>query len=679
MNKDIKPTSPITVDTLPTLPTEITSTTWYQDSVNNTDLVNVGGDNWKMTLFECYNQKKGVYEIELVKTKIDLLTQFGKRPPKSEGVGGKGEDYSQHMTETVNDINILVNKKTGTLVQTDKDGKETGVVLGDDVFTGKSGKYYKLHKFFREYYRSGNVFMHRFDANLQSSDIQKMARTFGFSAEAAATVIPANYVVLNPADIQLTGSLSFAEGVYSKTLSDYELVRLRNPQSTEEKELVKSLPEDIQAQLKNKTAKQILIPLDPDRINAVFYKKQDYEPFAVPMGYPVLDDINSKAEMKKIDMAIARTMQQAILLVTMGTTPDQGGINQKNLDAMQKLFQNQSVGRVLIADYTTKAEFVIPNIGSLLDPRKYDVLDRDIRVGLNNILVGENEKFANQSIKVKIFIERLKQAREVFINEFLYPEIKRVCRQLGFKNYPVPYFDDIDLRDNLQYARIYTRLLELGLLTPEEGVDAIEKGRLPDKETSLEDQEEYRKLRDKGFYEPMMGAPYTQKSMQDKTIKSQEKLGKEKMKQSAKMPGPNGVQKQAGRPSGTSDVPQEKERAPTDIQNPTEVKAYFSLEKIKENLISAQKLNIEVEKELRKKHGIRKMSRKQKGVAEQICETIIANENPEDWYDLIDKYLEKPINYNEDRVQEIQSISMEHQVDYYLASILYASKRQKEK
>ena len=72
MNKDIKPTSPITVDTLPTLPTEITSTTWYQDSVNNTDLVNVGGDNWKMTLFECYNQKKGVYEIELVKTNIFL-------------------------------------------------------------------------------------------------------------------------------------------------------------------------------------------------------------------------------------------------------------------------------------------------------------------------------------------------------------------------------------------------------------------------------------------------------------------------------------------------------------------------------------------------------------------------------------------------------------------------------
>ena len=52
---------------------------------------------------------------------------------------------------------------------------------------------------------------------------------------------------------------------------------------------------------------------------AVFYKKQDYEPFAVPMGYPVLEDINWKQEMKQMDMAVARTTNQAILLITMGT------------------------------------------------------------------------------------------------------------------------------------------------------------------------------------------------------------------------------------------------------------------------------------------------------------------------------------------------------------------------
>jgi hypothetical protein len=319
------------------------------------------------------------------------------------------------------------------------------------------------------------------------------------------------------------------------------------------------------------------------------------------------------------------------------------------------------------------------------------VLDADIRAGLNNILVGENEKFANQSIKVKIFIERLKQAREIFINEFLYPEIKRVCRELGFKNYPVPYFDDIDLRDSLQYARIYTRLLELGLLTPEEGMDAIEKGRLPDKETSLEHQQDYRQQRNKGFYEPILGGPNTQEKMADKqmnhqsnmqheNLKSQEKMGKEKAKEEKVGGGPvvkKVVKKENGRPAGSEGIPQDNERAPTDRQNPSEVKAYFSMEKVKENLISAQKLNIEVEKSLRKKHGIRKLSRKQKEIAEQISEIIVANEEPLDWSESINKYLEKPEDKNKDRVRQIELIAMEHQVDYYLASILYASTMEK--
>ena len=67
---------------------------------------------------------------------------------------------------------------------------------------------------------------------------------------------------------------------------------------------------------------------------------------------------------------------------------------------MQKIFDNESVGRVLIADYTTKAQFVIPDIANLLDPKKYAVVNEDIKQGLNHILVGD-EKFANSNIKVK--------------------------------------------------------------------------------------------------------------------------------------------------------------------------------------------------------------------------------------------------------------------------------------
>jgi hypothetical protein len=385
------------------------------------------------------------------------------------------------------------------------------------------------------------------------------------------------------------------------------------------------------------------IPLERDKIAAVFYKKQDYEPFAVPMGFPVLEDINWKAEMKKMDMAITRTMQQAVLLITMGDTPNNGGINQKNLEAMRSLFENQSIGRVLIADYTTKAEFVIPEIGNLIGPEKYEVVDRDIQIGLNNILIG-SEKFANTSIKVQVFMERLKQARQTFITEFLVPEIRRISKDLGFKNYPEPVFEDIDLKDDVQYSRIFNRLMELGILTPEEGLKAIETGRLPTNEESLESQVKYKELRDQGFYQPLIGG--------------------------AQAGG-------AGRPSGSTGIPQSTKNVKP-IGQGQQSKASFdekySVLKIKENLSKAQKLEEEVGAKLREMHNIKKMSNQQKEIAEQISHIIIANENPENWNDKISDYISNPVDSNEDAVKEIQEIAYNHQLDSYISSILRHSK-----
>jgi hypothetical protein len=349
-------------------------------------------------------------------------------------------------------------------------------------------------KFFREYYRSGNVFIYRFDTKVRDDDLDKITQTFGLNTSKAASVnLPARYIMLNPSDIQIAGTINFSLGRYYKVLSDYELERLKEPKTDEDKEVLQSLPPETQKLIKQRTVGVLTLPLDRNRLCAVFYKKQDYEPFAVPMGFPVLEDINWKAEMKKMDMAITRTMQQAVLLITMGTDPEKGGVNQKNLEAMQNLFQNQSVGRVLIADYTTKAQFVIPDIGNLIGPEKYEVVDKDIQIGLNNILIG-SEKFANTSIKVQVFIERLKQARQTFLNEFLVPEIRRISKDIGFKNYPTPEFDDIDLKDDIQYSRVYTRLVELGVLTPEEGIQAIGTGRLPEPQDSISSQQKFREL-----------------------------------------------------------------------------------------------------------------------------------------------------------------------------------------
>jgi hypothetical protein len=363
------------------------------------------------------------------------------------------------------------------------------------------------------------------------------------------------------------------------------------------------------------------------------------------MGFPVLDDINWKAEMKKMDMALTRTMQQAILLVTMGDTPSNGGINQKNLEAMQKLFENQSVGRVLIADYTTKAQFVIPDIGNLIGPQKYEVVDRDIQMGLNNILIG-SEKFANQTIKVQVFIQRLKQARETFINEFLIPEIRRMSKDLGFKNYPTPHFQDIDIKDDIQYSRIYTRLVELGILTPEEGIQAIDTGVLPSAEDSALSQQKFRELKDQGLYQPLIGGSAQAGA--------------------------------AGRPTGSTGISQQTKNVKPIGEGKQSKAAFFDLDKIKNNFLLASKLQEKIEANLKDKHSLRKLSKQQKEVAFEISKIIVSNENPETWENVIEEYVKNPKDKNIEKIHEIQSIAADHSVDSYIASILYHSKKIKE-
>jgi hypothetical protein len=549
--------------------------------------------------------QKCYYNFAIFRNTIDLMTEFSSSNIYFQGGSQKSRDFFSALFKKINISDLQ-------------------------------------DKFFREYYRSGNVFLYRFDTQIQDSDINKITQTFGLTSKASVS-LPARYIVLNPADIQIGGSINFSVGRYYKILSDYELERLKNPKTDEDKEVFNSLPKETQNLVMQKGIGVLSIPLERDKIAAVFYKKQDYEPFAVPMGFPVLEDINWKAEMKKMDMAITRTMQQAVLLITMGDTPDNGGINQKNLEAMRSLFENQSIGRVLIADYTTKAQFVIPEIGNLIGPEKYEVVDRDIQIGLNNILIG-SEKFANTSIKVQVFMERLKQARQTFITEFLVPEIRRISKDLGFKNYPEPVFEDIDLKDDVQYSRIFNRLMELGILTPEEGLKAIETGRLPTNEESLESQQKYKDLREQGFYQPLIGGSQA-----------------------------GG----AGRPSGSTGIPQSTKNIKPigqGQQSKASIEEKYSVLKIKENLSKAQKLEEEVGAKLREMHNIKKMSNQQKEIAEQISHIIIANENPENWNDKISDYISNPVDSNEDAVKEIQEIAYNHQLDSYISSILRHSK-----
>jgi hypothetical protein len=309
-------------------------------------------------------------------------------------------------------------------------------------------KIWKLKdQYFREYYRSGNIFFYKIDGKFNTEDYVKMLKTYG-SNGVSLNKLPVRYIMLNPFDVVARRTTGFeTTGVYAKVLSEYEIERLKNPKNDYDREVYESLPQE----MKDNFSKNgyfldgAKLELEPERLRYSFYKKQDYEPFSVPFGFSVLKDINMKLEFKKIDQAIVRTIENVILLITMGNEP-----------------------KVLISDYTTKAEFLIPDMNKVLGYEKYRIVNEDIKEGLQNIVVG-SEKYSNTAVKAEIFLERLKEAREAFINDFLQPEIKQVCKNMGFKNlqpeikqvcknmgfknYPIVRFKEVDTKDETQLQR----------------------------------------------------------------------------------------------------------------------------------------------------------------------------------------------------------------------------------
>lgn len=495
-------------------------------------------------------------------------------------------------------------------------------------------------QYFREYYRSGNIFLYRVDGKFKADDYAKLMNQVG-SINPSTNKIPLRYVLLNPYDIIATRATTFVNGgAYKKVLSEYEIARLTSPQTEEDLSIFEALEPEAQRSIRDGSYSKtgIKINLDPAKLSYSFYKKQDYEPFAVPFGFPVLEDINAKLELKKMDQSITRTVENVILLITMGADPEKGGVNPNNMAAMQNLFKNESVGRVLVSDYTTKAEFIIPELNLVLGPEKYQILNDDIKQGLQNIVVGE-EKFNSTQVKAQIFIDRLQESRYGFLNEFLNREIKRIAKDLGFRSWPEAKMKDIDMRDEVQLMRASTRLMELGIITPKQGMEMFHNGRFPEPDELENAQKDFLEEREQGYYNPIVGG-----------VPVIAPAGGEK----------NGPRKEAGRPEGTTDIP---------LAN-----AKYSRANIQQTIYDIDSLIHEAKAQLGKKLKVNELTDDQQEMASNLCESIVCSQPKEYWGETLESCVK---DFNEienlETLKEVLDISAEHTLETYPSAILYHS------
>ena len=330
-------------------------------------------------------------------------------------------------------------------------------------------------QWFREFYMSGNVPIIRFRAESRQ--------------------IPIRYFIINPFDIAADAGMSLDVG-YKKRMAPHEIEKLRNPKTIEDRQLLQSLPQETQKQIKDSSGfSEIFVPLDRKNFIINFYNKQDYDLFAIPLIWPVIKDVEHKLNLKDMDRKLAKTVDKIILLITSGKD---GKVNPDNIQSIKDQVKDAQNGIVLVTDDLTNGKFLIPDMQNLLGKDKYEVVNEDIRTGLHNILVG-SEKFANQFVKTKMFLERLEKGRNKFLEEFLLPEIEEVCESFGV---PVPKveFHKIFLEDANQRNRNINRLIELGVLSPDTGFEIMESGIWPDWEQLMKDQKKLKKAKDEGLF-----------------------------------------------------------------------------------------------------------------------------------------------------------------------------------
>lgn len=511
-------------------------------------------------------------------------------------------------------------------------------------------------QWFRELFRSANPFLIRYEGEFDEEARRGLKRIYGGDESVS---IPVRYEVLNPYSVTCENNLSLGNPVYYQVVNTHQIQRILNPQTESDKAFVASLnPKDLEELKKRKT--EGYIKLDPERLIVCSYQRQDYEPFGVPSIYAAVKDIEAKLELKRIDLSLARTVDRAFLLINVGETPTEHlppgkNFNSNTVRQLQEVMANEAVARTVICDWTVRAEWLIPDIGKILGEEKYRQLDKDISQALNAIIFDSGEKFANTSVKVHIFLERLKEASKAFIEQFLAPEIKRVCKAINAKNVPEVYFEELSLKDEVQYMKLGLTLAQLGLFTPEELFSYLEQGIIPTPESSEESQQTYKTLREKGLYLPLIGgAGQVQKEQLD--IQQQgidiQQQGVDIEQQSLNLP---------GRPSGTKS-PQSTKRV-----TPMGASVGFSLTKMQKYLSTANELATKGMKLI-------KGSKESKTArVKYAIEALMSNEEEKDWADKLSEYVKENKEVCEPILAEIQDIQSKFSVDSYTANVLRLS------
>ena len=281
--------------------------------------------------------------------------------------------------------------------------------------------------------------------------------------------IPIGYTILNPTQVTIKGSLMFGQtATFLKKGAGKEIKVLlemkKSDLSTFQRKIIDSLPSDF----KKAVLKGEDIPLDPDLIGEVDYRRMPYERYPLPRGAKAFESLEFKDELRKADYSTLDGITNYILLIKVGNDkfPVQ---KQDTLERASELFDTVSKSYKVAWNHTLSVEKITsPEIGEILGQDKYRQVNGDITGGLSVIRalldgLGDSNTAATE-LAVKAVIEEINYARRQ-VARWIYSEYRAVAKSLGFDRIPRVRFDDMALRDEIQMMSMIQGMIDRRIIS----------------------------------------------------------------------------------------------------------------------------------------------------------------------------------------------------------------------
>lgn len=365
------------------------------------------------------------------------------------------------------------------------------------------------------------------------------------------THVPIRYTILNPTMVTIKGSLMFGQtATFLKKEAGQEIKVLLEMDKADLSEFQKKVIKNLPAVFKKAILDGKDIPLDPDLIGEVDYRRMPYERYPIPRGARAFEAVEFKDELRKADYSTLDGITNYILLIKVGN--DQYPIQkQETLERAAELFDTVSKSYKVVWNHTLNVEKITsPEIGQVLGQDKYKQVNDDITgaVGIVRALIdglgGANQKATE--LATKSVIEEINYARRQ-VARWIYKEYRQVAKAMGFDRIPKVRFDDMALRDEVQMMSLIQGMIDRRIISYRTGQTALGF----DPETELAQMQEEKKLIQDGVL-GLVGSPFQQSGggtqPTQNTPKGTPSEGRPKAQPAPKKP----ADKDAPRPSGAA-------------------------------------------------------------------------------------------------------------------------------